>query len=318
MKAIRIHEFGGPEVLKLQDVPEPKPGKDQVVIAARAIGVNPVDTYIRAGTYGPRPMPWMPGFDGAGTVEAVGADVTSCRPGDAVYTFTMSGTYAQKILADANRVYAMPKRVSFAQAACVGTPGATAWQALFGRGKAQPGHTVLIHGATGGVGTAAVQLARMAGCRVFGTGRTEAGRKLVRQLGCHEVFDHRKGEYENDILAATDGKRVDLIIEMLANVNLDRDLALLGKGGAVVVVGNRGRIEIDPRMTMAREADIRGMTLLNVPSERLRPIHAALYAAMELGCYTPIVVKEMPLADAAQAHELIMGDHSPGNIVLVP
>lgn len=318
MKAIQVHEFGEPEVLKLEDLPDPKPGPGQVTIDVRAVGVNPVDAYIRAGRYTGRTLPWLPGTDAAGIVEGVGEGVTTLQRGDRVYVFSNLGTYAQRIIAPATRVFAMPPAMGFEEAACVGVPGATAWRALFQLGGGRPGRTVLIHGATGGVGTAAVQLARAAGMHVIGTGGTAEGLKLIQQLGCHHVLNHRDANYIDQLKQITGGRGVDLVLEMLANVNLERDLDALAMFGTVLVIGNRGRIEFDPRMTMAKEATIRGMLLFNATDAELKEIHAALFAAMENGAYLPIVWKQLPLSQAAEAHRLIMAEHPPGNIVLVP
>lgn len=317
MKAIVVHEFGEPDVMKLQDVPDPKPGKGQVLISSRAVGVNPVDTYIRAGKYGPQQFPYIPGFDAAGVVEAVGPEVTNCHIGDRVYT-SAGAAYAQKLVVDQARVYPMPARITFVEAAGIGVPAATAYRGLFQRGNAKAGQVVLIHGATGGVGTAAVQLARAAGLKVIGTGSTENGRKLIQQVGAHVTVDHHKNGYERDIMDATGGRGVDLILEMLANVNLAKDLELIAPRGKVIVIGSRAKIEIDPRMTMAKESEIRGLTLSRATPEELRSIHAALYAAMETGTYSPVIAREMPLADAPAAHRVVMETHEPGNLVLMP
>jgi NADPH2:quinone reductase len=319
MRTIQIRQFGGPEVLQLVDAPDPVPGPGQVVVDAHGCGVNPVDTYIRAGLYGPRPMPFTPGLDAAGVVAAVGRGVMNCRQGDRVYFFnSISGAYAQKVLCDCQRVYPLPAALSFEQGACVGVPGATAWRALFHRGEARAGQTVLIHGATGAVGTAAVQLGFAAGLTVMGTGGTEQGREAVRQLGATYVFDHKKEGYEKQILDLTSGHGVNLIIEMLANVNLDRDLKLLARFGKIIIVGCRGRIEIDPRQTMTCEADIRGMALFNASDSELRQTHNALYAAMQSGTYRPLVAKTYPLAEAATAQREILEPHEVGNLVLIP
>ncbi len=318
MKAIMVHEFGEPEVLKLEDLPEPKPGPGQVSINVRAIGVNPVETYIRAGRYTGYDLPWLPGFDAAGTVDEVGEGVTDLQRGDRVYVCSNLGTYAQQIVANRSRVFAIPSQVTFEEAACVGIPGATAYRALFQLGNARPAKTVLVHGATGGVGTAAVQLARSAGMHVIGTGGTDEGMALLRQLGCHHVLNHRAEGYMDELQQITDGKGVDLILEMLANVNLERDLEALAMRGTVIVIGNRGRIEIDPRFTMAKEATIRGMMLFRASDEELREIHAGLFAAMEDRRYRPLVWKTLPLEQAAEAHRLVLSNHGPGNIVMIP
>jgi NADPH2:quinone reductase len=186
------------------------------------------------------------------------------------------------------------------------------------RGGAEPAETVLVHGASGGVGTAAVQLARAHGLRVFGSAGTRAGCELVRQQGAHEVFDHQSKEYLAGILHATAGRGVDLIIEMLANVNLGNDLGLLAKSGRVVVVGNRGKIEIDPREAMGRDADIRGMTLFNAAPPELALIHAALAAGLENGALKPVIGREFPLAAASSAHDAVMSSGAHGKIILLP
>ena len=209
-----------------------------------------------------------------------------------------------------------PRMFSFAQGAAVGTPYATAYRGLFQRAQAKPGETVLIHGASGGVGTAAVQLSRARGLRVLGTAGTERGRELVREQGAHEVFDHRAPDYPTQILDATSRQGVDVVLEMLANVNLGKDFTILVPLGRIVVIGNRGRVEIDPRDAMSRDADIRGMVLPNTPPAEMASIHAALFAGLENGALRPVIGKELPLAEAPQAHRAVMEPGAFGKIVL--
>ena len=319
MKAIRVHNFGEPDVLKLEDVADPAPAAGQVVVDVRSIGVNPVDTYIRAGKYGPRPFPFTPGFDAAGVVESVGDGVTAFKRGDRVYVSrTISGAYAQKTLVDQANVYPLPDNVDFDQGAALGVPYGTAYRALHHRGRAQPGETVLVHGATGGVGIAAVQMARVHGCVVIGTGGSAPGRLLVEQQGAHYVVDHHDATYLQKLMDFTSGRGVDVILEMLANVNLAKDLGVLAKHGRVVVVGSRGKIEIDPRDTMSRDADIRGMTLMNASNAELSAVHAAIRAGLELGTLRPIIETRLPLREAARAHVEVLEGNSHGKIVLVP
>jgi NADPH2:quinone reductase len=319
MQAIRVHQVGGPEVLKLEEVPDPRPAAGQVVVGVRAAGVNPVDTYVRSGRYGQKVFPYTPGADSAGVVESVGEGVRLFKPGDRVYTAgSQTGTYAQKTLASEVPVHPLPGKVSFAQGAALGVPYATAYRALHHRGQARPGETVLVHGASGGVGTAAVQLARAAGMVVIGTAGTDRGRHLVSEQGAHHVLDHAAPEYLDGLMKLTDGRGVDVVIEMLANVNLDKDLNVLAKHGRVVVVGSRGRIEIDPRGTMGRDADVRGMTLFNATEADLKQIHAALVAGLENGTLRPVIGREFPLVDAPRAHEAVMEAGAHGKIVLVP
>jgi NADPH2:quinone reductase len=281
--------------------------------------VNPVDTYFRSGSNPSITLPWTPGLDAAGIVEAVGSGVNLVKPGDRVYTAgTLSGAYAEFTLGQAEQVHRLPEKISFQQGAGVNIPYATAYRALFQRGRAEAGETLLIHGASGGVGIAAVQLARAAGITIIGTGGTEAGRKLVLDQGAHHVVDHRSPDYLKQIMSLTGGRGVDLILEMLANVNLGKDLSLLAQNGRVVVIGSRGNVEITPRETMSRDADIRGMTLFNVNGRELAAIHAGLAAGMENGTLRPIVGKEMPLSDAAKAHIAVLEPGAYGKIVLLP
>jgi len=320
MKAIRVHQFGGPEVLKLEEVPDLQPGPGQVVVQVRAAGVNPVEAYVRTGTYAMKPtLPYTPGADAAGVVAAVGEGVTSVKVGDRVYTSgSLSGTYAEQTLCTEARVHPLPANVSFEQGAAMGVAYGTAYRALFQRGGGKRGEEVLVHGASGGVGTAAVQLARAAGLLVMGTAGTDAGLKLVKEQGAHHAVNHTAAGYLDELMKLTGGRGFDLIIEMLANKNLANDLGLLAKKGRVVVVGSRGPIEINPRDAMTREADIRGMTLFGATEQELREIHAALGVGLENGTLRPVIGQTFPLAEAARAHEEIM-KHSGalGKIVLV-
>ncbi|HWH90479.1 MAG TPA: NADPH:quinone reductase [Candidatus Binatia bacterium] len=320
MKAIRVNEFGGPEVFRLEEVVTPQPAPGQVLVRMHAVGVNPVETYIRAGTYARLPaLPYTPGNDGAGVVEQIGDSVTEFKPGDHVYTAgSLSGTYAEFALCRTDQVHRLPENASFAQGAAMGTPYATAYRGLFQRAEAKPGETVLVHGASGGVGTAAVQLARARGLRVLGTAGSDEGRKLAREQGAHEVFDHRAPDHFEQIMNATNERGVDVIVELLANVNLGKDLTILAKGGRVAIVGSRGRVEIDPRDTMQRDVDLRGMVLPNTPPAEMASIHAALVAGLENGTLCPVIGKEFPLAEAAQAHRAVTESRALGKIVLVP
>jgi len=324
MKSIRVHEFGGPEVLRLEELPDPQPAAGEVLVRIRAAGVNPVDAYIRTGTYARKPtLPYTPGSDGAGDVESVGADVTAFARGDRVYIAGFgnkpagAGTYAELAVCAASQLHRLPARISYAQGAALGVPYATAYRALFHRAAARASETVLVHGATGGVGIAVVELARAHGMTVIGTGGTDQGLAVVRDHGADIVVNHRAPQYADEIMRATGGRGADVIIEMAAHINLDRDLALLAKHGRLIVVGSRGRIEIDPRMAMGRDAAILGMTLFNATERDLAEIHAALVAGLSNGTLNPVVGRELPLADAAKAHQAIMESGALGKIVLV-
>jgi NADPH2:quinone reductase len=231
---------------------------------------------------------------------------------------TLRGAYAEQALCDAAQVHRLPAQVTFAQGAGVNIPYATAYRALYHRAHGQPGETVLVHGASGGVGIAAVQMARAGGFTVIGTAGTEKGRKLVLEQGAHHVVDHRQEGYAEEIVALTKGRGVDVILEMLANVNLAKDLTLLALRGRVVVIGNRGSIEINPRATMQRDLSILGFTLMNAGKEELVRIHAALVAGLENGTLNPVVGRKMPLAEAPLAHRAVMEPGAYGKIVLIP
>ena len=308
MKAIRVHEFGGPEQLKFEDVPDPQPGSGQVVVRVHAAGVNPVETYVRTGTYAFKPnLPYTPGADAAGVVLKVGPEAKRFKPGDRVFfTATQTGAYAEQALCDEAKVHHLPDHVSFEQGAAMGVPYGTAYRGLFLRAEAKPGETVLIHGASGGVGSAAVQLARAIGMTVIGTAGSEDGMKLVREQGAQHARNHSAQGYLDEIKNLTDGRGVDVIIEMLANKNLANDLTLLAKKGRVIVIGNRGTIEINPRDAMGRDADIRGTTLVNTTEPEYREMYAALGAGLENGTLRPVIGARIPLAEAKRAHEEIM------------
>ncbi len=320
MKAIRVKEFGGPEVLKLEEVPDLKPGVGQVVVRLRAIGVNPVETYMRAGTYPRKPaLPYTPGNDGAGTIESVGTGATRFKAGDRVYIAgSLSGAYAEQSLCEERFVFQLPAHNSFAQGAAMNIPYSTAFRALFHRAQARGGETVLIHGASGAVGIAAVQLARAAGLRVIGTVGSDRGRQLVAAEGAHEILDHKASSHFDEALALTGGRGYDVILEMLANVNLGRDLPILAPKGRVVVIGSRGPVEIDARHTMTRDASILGMSMWNASPEEVVSIHSALVAGLENKTLRPIIGQEIPLAEAARAHVAVMEAGAYGKIVLIP
>jgi len=320
MKAIQVHQFGGPEVLVLEEVTTPKPGPGEVLVHVRAAGVNPYDTYMRAGTYAVKPpLPYTPGSDAAGTVEAVGSGVAKVKPGDRVYTAkTITGAYAEYALALESQVYLLPEKISFAQGAGLWVPYGTAYTALHHHAHARAGEALLIHGASGGVGTAAVQFARAQGLTVIGTAGTQRGLELVKKEGAHHVFDHTKAGYAEEIQKVTGGKGVDVVLEMLANVNLATDLKLLALHGRVIVIGNRGEITINPRELMARRAMVRGFTLWAASEAESVEIHAAIAAGLENVTLRPIVGKELPLKEAPKAHQEVMAPGAFGKIVLIP
>jgi NADPH2:quinone reductase len=319
MRAIRVRETGGPEVMRIEETADPEPGIGEVVVRVKAAGVNPVDTYVRAGTYYKPQLPYTPGIDGAGIVETVGDGVFHVATGDRVFIAgSLSGTYAELALCGDLHVHPLPGRLTFAQGAAVNVPYATAWRALFQRAHALPGETVLVHGASGGVGVASVQIARAAGLTVLGTAGSREGRELIKEQNAHHVFDHASEGYLEEILEVTGGRGVDVVLEMFSNENLGKDLPMLARGGRVVVIGSRGTVEINPRDLMAREATILGMSLPLAPEMDKERIYSALIAGLEIGTLQPVVGQELPLAEAPKAHVAIMKPGAYGKIVLLP
>lgn len=320
MRAVRVHEFGGPESLRVDAVDDPRPRPDQVLVRIRAAGVNPIDTYVRGGTHSIRPqLPYVPGFDGAGEVVEGGAGPTSgFSPGTRVrLTGAASGTYAEYALGDVGQVHVLPDHVTFAQGAAVGIPYVTAYRALFQAGRARAGETVLVRGASGGVGLAAVQLGWAAGMTMIGTASTDSGRTLVQAQGAHYVLDHGGPDFYQSLQHMTGGSGADVILEMRADKNLGEDLQLLAPRGRVVIVGSRGRVEINPRDAMVREAAICSVFFFNARPAELNSIHAALSAALALRVARPVVAREFPLDQARQAHEAVMASGALGKIVII-
>lgn len=320
MRAIVVNQFGGPEVLEIGEAADPAATAATVLVEVRAAGVNPVDTYIRSGTYAFQPpLPYTPGMDAAGVVLETGAGVTNVAPGDRVYVAgSLSGTYAEKTLCAQHQVYPLSDTLTFSQGAALGIPYGTAYQALFHRGRAATSQHLLIHGASGGVGLAAVQLAKAAGLTVVGTAGTETGKTLVHEHGADHVLDHHDPAHLDRALELTDGQGYNLILEMLANVNLGNDLRLLAKFGRVVVIGSRGEVTINPRDLMSRDASIVGMTLMNMDDNEREKVHRGIAEGIAGGIVQPVVSAEMPLEDAPKAHRDVIESSTNGKIVLVP
>ena len=324
MQAIVAREFGGPEVLKLEDVPDPQAKQGQVRVRLHAIGVNPYETYMRAGAYAIKPeLPYTPGADAAGVIDQVGSDVAAWKNGDRVYISGTAihkayGAYAQLAVCNVDQVHRLPDRISFAQGAGLFVPYVTAWRALFGRANTRAGDVVMIHGASGGVGGAATQLAVAAGATVIGTAGSSEGLDMVRAQGARFAVSHKQANYLDEITKLTGGRGPDVILEMLANVNLDHDLTVVAPGGRIVVIGNRGRVEIDARKIMTKDVSVFGLALWGIPADEIRRAHEAIIAGLESGALTPVVGTELPLKDAARAHQQVMEPGARGKIVLIP
>lgn len=320
MQAIIVNEFGDPGVMRMEEVPDPTPGPGEVLVRVRAAGVNPVDTYVRSGEYARLPpLPYTPGSDAAGEVVEVGPGVNGWAPGDRAYTdHRAAASYAELLCCPAEHLHPIPDGVAFAAAATLGVPATTAYRALFAVGGGRAGERLLIHGATGGVGLAAVQLAMATGMEVTASAGSAEGRALLESLGVVRVVDHRAISHAAVLQEAAGEHGFDLVLEMAAHINLALDLRVVARRGSVVIIGSRGGVEIEPRDVMSRESEIRGMTLFQTTAAQIEEIHDRLCAALERGELRPVIAAEMPLAAAAEAHERIIDSPHAGNLVLIP
>ena len=320
MKAIRVYTYGPPQVMRLEERPDPQPGAGQVVIEVQAIGVNPVDTYKRAGIFGyTAKMPYTPGVDAAGIVEAIGVEVTRVSIGDRVYCGgAISGTYAQKALCLESQLNLLPEHLTYAQGAAIAVPYTAAYRALHDRARAKPREILLVHGGSGSVGLAAVQLGRAYDMIVIATAGSAAGRRLLEKQGAYYSLDHHDPHHLDEVLDLTSHHGADVILEMLADKNLGNDLRVAAKGGRVVIIGCRGLAEINPRDAMTRDLAIFGMSLRNCSNQNKARINDAILDGLSCFNLRPIIHYELPLEAAAQAHNLIIDSPSLGKIILLP
>ncbi len=318
MKAIIVREFGAPEVLKFEETADLEPNENQILVKVEAAGVNPVDTYIRTGTHAQKPdLPYTPGKDAAGIVEQTGANISEFKAGDRVLTTgSVTGTYAEFCLCEKNQIIKLPENISFEKGAGVFVPYATAYRALFQKVKGKAGETVFVHGASGGVGIATIQWAKNARLKVIGTASSDEGRKLAKEQGADYVFDHSDENYFNEIKKVTDDTGVEIILEMLANENLAKDFEILKMFGRIIVIGNRGSLDFNPRLAMGKDANIFGMSLFNAPEDEMNEIYEAIYNGLSAGFLNPIVGKTFDLQAADKAHRVVFEEKAFGKIIL--
>ncbi|CAI4222198.1 unnamed protein product [Auanema sp. JU1783] len=318
MRAAVINKFGPAENIEIcSNVAIPKITEpNQILIKVEASGVNPVDTYIRSGNYNKLPqLPYTPGRDGAGVVNQVGSAVTKVRPGDRVwFTLPTTGSAAEYALTSSN-VFCLPDCLTFAEGSRLGIPFMTAYRALVLRGQAKKGDKILIHGASGSVGVAAVQLANMYGMIVVGTAGSGDGLNLVKKLGAQNVFNHRSGSYVNEIKEKYP-EGFDLILEMAAHINLSHDLGLLKKNGRIGVIGCRGDVNISPRQLMSSETTIFGVMLGHSTPEEFEQMGLEITSLLNSEC-KPLVSRVYALDEISKAHEhIINNDTTLGSITL--
>ena len=324
MKAVRIHQYGGPEVLVYEEVPTPEPKAGQVLVRVAAATVNPIDVAVREDRFPtPKQPPKIIGSDGAGVVEAVGAEVTGLKPGDPVFFSGLGvgseGSYAEYAVVFEAAAVPVPEGLSLVEAAALGMVFPTAYYALVRRGALQAGEAVLVQGAAGGVGSASVQIATALGARVVGTVSGEAEADLVRSLGATDVIDYKTEDVVERGLELTDGKGFDLIHELVISANLPADVRLVAKSGRIVCTGQGPSQEASVPIgeALAKDASLLFMSLSNAGRAGVAAIAAEIGAMAAAGKVRPVIGETLPLAEARRAHELLAGLHL-GKIVLIP
>lgn len=324
MRAIQVEAFGGPESLVLRELPEPTPGRGQVVIDVATTNVNFADVHTRSGHYRRgETLPFVPGLEAAGTVSAVGEGVTTLQVGQRVAAFAAGGSYAERIVASERLTYPLPDAVSF-EAASALTAAITAFNVLRRVGKLATDDVVLIHAAAGGVGLFAVQLAALHGARrVLAAAGDATKRALVLEIGAHDALDSRRDDLADEVLRLTEGAGADLILDSVAGHLTEANLRCLADFGRVVSFGQASG---EPGNVTTDLLYRRNLSLLGYSSghyrktrpEFLRPAADVVLDHLSTGALRTFVSATFPLAEAAEAHRLVESRRSHGKVLLVP
>lgn len=313
MKAIQISEFGGPDVMKLVELPDPVAGEGEVVLDVTAIGINYADTHQTENSYlSQQTLPLVPGIEVVGTYE-----------GKRYLTSATSGGYAQKTAADKALLAPIPDSVTDEQAVCMLVQGTTAWHILKTMAHVQPGETVVVHAAAGGVGTIAIQLAKMWGAKVIAVTSSNEKSKLAQSLGADVLVDANSPDLGKALRAANGGKGVDIVLEMVGGTTFDESLKALGDFGRLVTYGMASRTAptpVHPGALMHGSKTIAGFWLANcfAKKEMLGDVIAELFDLVAKGKLTPVIGASYPLEDAAEAHKAMLARSTTGKIVLKP
>lgn len=319
MKAIQIQQYGGPEVLKIQEVAIKKPGPGQALVSLEAAGVNFIDIYQRRGTY-PVPLPYVPGLEGAGVVESVGEGVKNLKPGDRVAYVHEPGAYAEKCVVQADRLISLPKQLSFEQGAAFPLQGMTAHYLLFEFRKVKPGDIVLIHAAAGGMGLLLVQWAKHLGARVIGTTSTEEKARMAKQAGADEIILYTKQNFATEVKRLTNNHGADLIIDGVAKTTFNGNLEAGALRGNIVIFGAASgpADPISPNVLMKHSLTVSGGMLFNylLTREELEKRSKAVLEAIEQGWLKLNIDHVYPLEKANEAHQKLEERKSTGKIIL--
>jgi NADPH2:quinone reductase len=322
MRAIRVHELGGPEALRLDVVPDPVPGPGEVLLRLEAVGVNFVETYQRKGVY-PMKLPYIPGEEGAGTVAAVGPGVEDVRVGERVASVDLRGAYAELAVADASRVVALPDGVSARDAAAVMLQGMTTHYLAKSVHALQPGERCLVHAAAGGVGLLLCQIAKRRNAIVFGTTSSEAKARLAREAGADEVIDYTTRDFAAEVARLTGGARLRVVYDSVGATTYMKSLDCLAPRGMLVLFGQSSGVvpPIDPLM-LSRKGSLflTRPTLAHYVATRDELVWRAgeVLGWVSDGSLSVRIDRDVPLAEAAEAHRALEGRRTTGKVLLVP
>jgi NADPH2:quinone reductase len=316
MKAIRFHEYGAPEVLRVDEVEKPQPGAGEVLIRVAVAGINYADTMTRAGTYFTKPpLPCCPGFEIAGVIESVGEEVSNLQAGQRVMARVAGGGYAEYAVAKAAQVVPIPEGLDFGVATAILVQG---WTALGLLKNLRAGQTLLVHAAAGGVGSLLVQLAKLKGARIIGTASTAEKLEMIKSFGAEAAVNYTEADWTEQVLAATEGKGVDLLIEMVGGEIGSQNIHCLAAGGTMIVYGAASGkdFQISAVSLMSKNQTVKGYTLYSETPETLEVFTRELMSHLETERLR-VMVQEFPLADAAAAHREMEGRRTTGKVVLM-
>ncbi len=321
MKAMCAHQFGGPEQLRLEDAPDPQVEQGQIQIRVRAAGINPADLVRLSGRLQPLKLPYIPGTDVCGEVEAIGAGVTNVKEGERVFGRALSGGYAEKTCLLASEAIPLPANLSFAEGAAIPIPFYTAYRALHHKAGLKAGETALISAGGGGVGVAAIQLAKVAGARVITTVGSKEKAERTKELGADVALNYREQDFAAEVQKLTDGKGVEVIIENVAADNLAKDFVVLARDGRIVLIGTgTGK---SPEATFSvfsalmKDANLYGMSLINA-SPVIPEMAQILTGLFAQGKLKAVVSQSYPLSEAPQAMGDLLASKVFGKLVLTP
>jgi NADPH2:quinone reductase len=323
LKAIRIHTFGGPDVMKYEDVPEPKPGNGEALVKIAAIGLNFIDIYFRTGTYKPPQMPFIPGSEAAGVVTAIGEGVTDVKVGDRVAYAMVLGAYADYAIVPAWRLVKLPDHVDYQAGAAIMLQGMTAHYLTHDTFPLQRGHRAIVHAGAGGVGLLLIQVAKRLGATVYATVGNDAKAQLARDAGADETILYSEKDFEAEVKRLTNGRGVDVVYDSVGASTFDKSLNCLRPRGYMVLYGQSSGLvpPVDPSLLFTK-----GSLFLTRPSlahyamsaDEIRSRTSALFEWMRSGALKLRIGNTFALRDAAKAHEALTSRQTTGKVVLLP